>query len=204
MILSRVTVLYIPRGIIHDARTHAVASVHLTLSLSVIRWASLLQHLIDVVAQNDIEFRRAVPIDLFRTDEISLVQSAVGALLTKLADKAHLATTISDLQDRLLFAKQRLPADAGFGGSPVVEIRLDSEVSIAPDQMWIISKLDDRLFLKFIGASIEVSDDLEEAIKYICDRKSFFVHELPKGLTSPEKIALVSRLADCEFLSTKS
>jgi cupin superfamily protein len=194
-------VLYIPRGIVHEAHARDRDSIHLTLSVSVIRWASLLQRLVRIAARNDTEFRKAVPVELLRLNETPLFQSNVGVLLNRLGNENYLAVTISELQDRLLCAKSRLPMADNLDGTVVNEIRLESEASIAQDQVYMLSESDHGLFLKFIGASIELSGELGEAIRFMCERQNFFVHELPGDLSSTEKLSLVRRLVHCEFLT---
>jgi lysine-specific demethylase/histidyl-hydroxylase NO66 len=194
-------VLYLPRGFIHEARARDSISVHLTLSVSAIRWASLLQSLVHVLARDHLELRRAVPVELLRTGDLAVAEETVRRLAAQLGSRTHLATAVSELQDRLLVGKPRLPMATAlrFGGSS--DIGMDTRIGVAADQVCILSKSGDAVVLKFIGASIELSGDLEEPVAFLCRRKTCVVRELPGKLSPEEKLTLVRRLIECELLT---
>src|SRR5260370_2775967 len=53
-------VLYLPRGVVHEATTGEALSLHLTLSLNTMRWAHLLEEAVRVVAEDNVKLRRSV------------------------------------------------------------------------------------------------------------------------------------------------
>ncbi len=195
-------VLYIPRGFVHEAHALDHDSLHLTLTVSVVRWASVLHNLIDIASRHDVEFRKAVEVDLLRTSEVSPAHSIVNTLLKRISAEEYLSLAISEIQDRLLADKARLPAIRPLNGTADDDVQVGSVVGVAPDQVHLLSRSrEGALFLKFIGASIEVSDDLEEVIRFVCQRKTFIVEELPGAFTAAEKVGLIKRLVDCGFLT---
>ena len=52
-------VLYVPRGWIHEARTSAAPSLHVTLGVQVTRWSDLLIDVVTAVAEGDVRLREA-------------------------------------------------------------------------------------------------------------------------------------------------
>jgi hypothetical protein len=195
-------VLYIPRGLVHEAHALEHDSLHLTLTVSVVRWASVLHNLIDIASRQDVEFRKAVDIDVLRTNEALPAHSIVNTLLKRISAQEYLSLSISEIQDRLLADKTRLPIIRPLNGTVDDDVQVGSVVGVAPDQVHLLTRSrDGALFLKFIGASIEISDDLEEIVRFVCQRKTFIVEELPGALTASEKVGLIKRLVACGFLS---
>lgn len=194
-------VLYIPRGFVHEARALEHDSLHLTVTVSVVRWAAVLHRLIDIASRHDVEFRKAVKVDLLRTGEVSSAQSVVSTLLQRISAQEYLPLAISEIQDRLLADKARLP----LNGTADDDVQVGSVVGVAPDQVYLLTRSHEgALFLKFVGASIELSDDLEEVVRFVCQRKTFIVDELPGAFTAAEKVGLVKRLVECGFLTVYS
>lgn len=54
--------LYLPRGFGHQARTSAVASLHLTVGVLAFTWRDVLRLLADVLPEEDVAFRAALPV----------------------------------------------------------------------------------------------------------------------------------------------
>ena len=195
-------VLYIPRGFVHEAHALEHDSLHLTVTVSVVRWASVLHNLIDIASRYDVEFRKAVDVDVMRTGEVLSAHSIVNTLLERISAPEYVSAALSEIQDRLLDDKARLPAMRPLNGNGDDDVQVGSVVGVAPDQVYLLSRsTEGTLFLKFIGASIEVSNELEEIVRFVCQRKTFVVEELPGALTALEKVGLVKRLVDCGFLT---
>jgi lysine-specific demethylase/histidyl-hydroxylase NO66 len=61
--------IYVPRGLMHDARTHGdEASLHITVGLIVKTWADLMLEVVSEVALRNPDFRRALPAGFARPD----------------------------------------------------------------------------------------------------------------------------------------
>lgn len=199
--LSAGDVLYLPRGFVHEAHALEQDSLHLTLTVSVVRWASVLHKLIDVAARHDVELRKAVNVDVLRNGEVSPAHAIVNTLLQRVSGDEYLSLAVSEIQDRLLADKARLPVIGPLNGAMDHDVQAGSVVGVAPDQVYLLSRSrEGALCLKFIGASIEISDDLEEVVRFICERKTFTVEQLPGALTAVQKVGLIKRLVDCGFL----
>ena len=140
-------------------------------------------------------------IDVLRTNEVLSAHPIVNTLLKRISAPEYLSLTVSEIQDRLLADKARLPIMHQLNGTVDDDVQVGSVVGVAPDQVYLLSRSHGALFLKFIGASIEVSDDLEEIVRFVCQRKTFIVEELPGALTAAEKVGLIKRLVDCGFLT---
>jgi hypothetical protein len=61
VVLAPGDLLYIPRGYAHEAFTTTSPSLHLTVGVSVYRWADLLREALAVVTRRDRRFRESIP-----------------------------------------------------------------------------------------------------------------------------------------------
>lgn len=194
-------VLYIPRGFIHEARAMNSTSLHLTLSVCVIRWSTFLQRLINTIAQNNIELRKALPLEIIKSGQVTaLGESEAAVLARRIASDKQLEEVISEIQNQVLGNKTRLPLSQVFSGQASKPVDLGTRVAIAEDQVHILSETHQSLILKFIGASIELPRELAEPVAFICQQKEFLVQELPGNLEEIQKVGLVSKLIECGFL----
>lgn len=197
--LSPGDVLYFPRGVVHEARAQGGTSIHLTLSVSVVRWSSFFQQLIQTLATEDVELRKALPLAFLHTGAPGLAVAAADAVKRGLADPVALNAVVGQTQARLLADKARLPSAGRI--EPPQAISLATRVAVVPDQVYALHETDGAVVLRCIGAAIEVSSDLRRAIEFICTRREFSVGELPDDLLTEQKVGLVQRLVDCDFLT---
>lgn len=155
--LSPGDVLYFPRGVIHEARAQNGTSIHLTLSVSVIRWSSFFKQLIQALAAEDLELRKALPSAFLHTGSADLAAAAVENFKRRLADPVALTTVIRRIQTQRVADKTRLSSAAAI--EPTRAISLATTVSIAPDQVYTLYDTADSVVLSCIGAAIEFSSD---------------------------------------------
>ncbi|MFJ3310103.1 cupin domain-containing protein [Streptomyces sp. NPDC086549] len=76
--LTRGDFLYLPRGVVHAATSNEEASIHLTIGVHSLRWASVLQTAMEKLFDEDVRFRTGLPAG-FARDE-NLQRSAARAL----------------------------------------------------------------------------------------------------------------------------
>jgi ribosomal protein L16 Arg81 hydroxylase len=111
--LGRGDVLYLPRGVMHEAFCTARESMHLTISLASLTYADLLRKAIATAAAGNIELRRRVP-SFAANDEREterLVQQAKERLVGLVTD-SHLSGLLR--QEHAV----PIPNDAPTGSSP--------------------------------------------------------------------------------------
>ncbi|WP_151638568.1 JmjC domain-containing protein [Noviherbaspirillum aerium] len=195
-------VLYLPRGYIHDACTEDSQSLHLTLSVSAVRRATLLKLLIKRLAARDECLRRSMPFsclrglagnaDLDDVMQIAGVFDRVGA--------ADIQQALSDAQDRLLQVSSRLPGNQLRWASPKPSVTIESQVKIADDQLCMLSMVGGSYTLKFIGGQVPLSEDLLDTAGFIIEHRNFRVGDIDGGLSDAVNIAFVQFLSDAGLL----
>jgi hypothetical protein len=191
-------VLYLPRGHIHDAFTEESRSLHLTLSVSVVRQATFLRQLIHRLAEGNADLRRAMPFSrLRRLSDQDDDQDGIGLLrVFNQITAADLQRAYSDFQDRLLHASVRLPDDQLQGDRQRQPVTVESKVKIADDQICLISSMPDTCTLKFIGGQVPLSEDMRDAGRFVCEQRKFRVCEMECSVSNAVKVAFVQFLMD--------
>ena len=106
--------LYLPRGFGHQARTSAGASLHLTVGVLAFTWRHVLRLLADVLPEDDVGLRRALPVGALGGADGGDVETFDAAWKTF---RVHLAERLDALDPELLVG--RLERDLWSAHPPV-------------------------------------------------------------------------------------
>lgn len=80
--------IYIPRGVPHDAYTTDESSLHLTLGIYPVQWADLLKAVVEQIAMQDSSYRKALPFGFLNQPGTSeMLEESAKVLFQKLADQ---------------------------------------------------------------------------------------------------------------------
>lgn len=122
LMMSPGDVLYIPRGVMHDASTlQDERSLHITLGLLEASWAQVLRSLIDELETSDPVLRESVP--TWRIGETDLLP-ALTARLHGMATAENAGRLTNILLKQLAADRQPLPARGLFAPLPEGALRL--------------------------------------------------------------------------------
>ncbi|TCH97432.1 hypothetical protein EJV46_14965 [Roseococcus sp. SYP-B2431] len=114
--------LYIPRGVMHDAATlPGERSLHITLGLLEASWAQAIRSLVDELELSDPVLRESVP--TWRIGEADLF-AALAARLNGMARPEHAGRLTNLLLEQLARDRQPLPARGLFAPMPEGPLRL--------------------------------------------------------------------------------
>ena len=119
LVLGTGDVLYLPRGVMHEARCTDRASLHLTVSIEPLDWAGLARRALAQAAHADVAWRRRVPWSMDGgPDEDSRVAALLRGQLLALADALDVPALLAAERQALHGAAShtRTPADAALAG----------------------------------------------------------------------------------------
>jgi len=116
-------VLYVPRGVMHDAATQpgGEPSLHVTIGLLEPCWAEGLRRVLDLAEEQDPDFRAAIP--TWRIGEQGFA-AAAAALTQKLASPALMEALSVALLDRLAEDRLQMPHRGLLAPPPTRDQRL--------------------------------------------------------------------------------
>lgn len=102
--------LYLPRGLVHEARTLDKASVHLTLGIHVLTWLDLLSVALGQVSNRDERFRAALPPGFANeTGAADSFKEQFAALLQAFARDANFRDAIEETATSFIKSRDALP-----------------------------------------------------------------------------------------------
>ncbi len=187
--------LYLPRGLMHSARSTDEASLHITLGLTAFTWAEFLVESVTAAALEDESLRRNLPREFARqgfpaaererlfAEKLAFVQSRFDpeVVWRRFTDEV-LATDVPLFTDLLgqrlrgdpLTSRSRVRRRAGLLTEAVTE--------------------GETCLLRFCGRELRLPVGVWPALRYATTADEFAVEELPDCLDNAGKLTLVTRL----------
>ncbi len=200
-ILEPGDMVYVPRGLTHDAVATDQTSLHITTGFLVRTWADLLAEAVSVVAHSDPAFRKALPAGHANIDfDASGYQSQFEGLMKRLAEQAPLEKLMSGFKQD--FLTNRVPRVEGQMAQIYKLNDLDGNSTIRPRPHLIYDlgrfEGDDEkeasIGLSCYGGDISFPPHVEEPLRYALTTPEFKVADLAGPLDLEGKLVLVRRL----------
>ena len=190
-------VAYIPRGIVHEARSTAAVSLHITAGVLRYTWADLLLEFIAAASLHDPAFRKALPPGFARSGfdraqaREMLLNLLARAEKTPAFDAAleHFVEKFIDAcpppmegQMEQMAALQHLSADSFVGARQGVISRLETSAD------------SESLCVHCYGRQITFPSQAHEAVRFALSHPRFAVRTLPGKLDDASNLTLIRRL----------
>ncbi len=197
--------VYLPRGLMHSARSTGEASLHVTLGLTAFTWAELLVESVAAAALEEEALRRNLPREfagegfpaaarerLFR-EKLAFVQSKFDpeVVWRRFTDEV-LAADVPLFTD--LFS-QRLRGDPLTAGS-----RVGRRAGLLTEAV----TEGETCLLRFCGRELRLPGAVWPALQFAAAADEFAVEELPDCLDAEGKLTLVARLVGEGVLQRRS
>jgi ribosomal protein L16 Arg81 hydroxylase len=188
--------LYLPRGFVHQAESLDEASVHLSIGIHVLTWLDLLAVGLGQTANRQESFRQALPIGWHKDSDIrKTLASEFSRRVQLFSQSADPRRALDEIADSMTHHRQVASTEAGANGL-ALETKLEGK-----GRLQIYLSNDGRLAGLALGEkAFWMPASLAPALRFIAERKSFCVHELPGQFTDDSKLNFVRRLVEDEFL----
>ena len=188
-------VAYIPRGVMHAARSTETVSLHITLGITAFTWADFLIESVAAAALKDVHLRENLPAG-FTCNEIQAGDRV------KLA-REKLEAVLADLDTLPVW--NRLATEATVSNQPLFSdlltqrldpkpLALEARVKRRADIDATIDSDHDSLVLTFSGQEVRLPAGAKPAVMFIIATEEFTVSEMPDCLDPNSKLTLVNRL----------
>jgi ribosomal protein L16 Arg81 hydroxylase len=188
-------VLYMPRGVVHEALTSEEPSMHLTVGLGVLSWKTLLDEAVQLASEQGVDFRRALPPGcLTREEALPHLRAGLEALLAKLPSQVHAEQAVERLTQRYLRQVQPLPDEDLQQVAQAREPGVDTRVRKREGLLCRVRQMGNSIRLEFPGGSVEGPKPIEPALRFVSEAREFTINELPGGLSERSKLVLARRL----------
>ena len=187
--------VYLPRGLMHSARSTGEGSLHITLGLTAFTWAEFLVESVNAAALEEESLRRNLPREFAREgfpvaererlfgEKLAFVQSRFDAEVVwrRLTDEIQ-ATNVPLFTD--LFS-QRFRRD---------RLTLSSRVRRRVGLLTEAATEDETCLLRFCGRELRLPASVWPALQFATTADEFAVQDLPDCLDAEGKVVLVARL----------
>ena len=193
--LAAGSALYVPRGLMHSARSTDDTSLHITLGITAFTWADFLIESVAAAALDDEALRHNLPGDFAREDfpaaervrlyreKLALVRSQFDpeVVWRHLKDEV-LASNVPVFTNLL---GQRMVTDPV---APATRVRQRSDLFVECRQD------EDMCVLRFAGQELRLPVAARPAVEFVLATAEFVVQDLPDCLDTDGKVTLVTRL----------
>ena len=193
--------LYIPRGVIHEASAGREPSMHLTLYNYAYRWRDLLCDIVERLAEREIALRRSVPISVARKIACgaSAAEAGVADELASLLRYCleHFAAARSVGRHARRFVDNLMPLELETPKQPSVRGDLDGLTYIGKRHGMVcyIYDEDDKVVIGFPGGKVSGPASIRPAMEFIAaSGKPFRLADVPGDLSLRSKEVLLRRL----------
>jgi len=194
--------LYLPRGVVHVARTTESLSLHLSIGLHAVTWAGMIRGAVEACLTRDPRFQTPVepgfaadPAAMARTERLLEgllvdVRAALGAEeLVADATEAVLRTQAPPLAGQLCDLRD------------AASIRLDTRLRRRPGVPWRTAADTDGCHLRGLGKDVHLPAFLAPDLAFMARVEQFRPADLPGGLDEPGRLFLARRLVTEGFLT---
>lgn len=186
--------LYLPRGLVHDAVTGEEASLHLTVGVHVFRWIELLRQALDLAAQQRVELRRSLPPSFLADEAVDDHETQVRRLLASLGDEISLPNLKDRLRQRFLSQLRPLPDGHMTELDHVHEIAAETQMGRRPGMPCAVWVDGEKVSIAFPGNVVTGPLYIEAALRFLAGRETFRVSDLHAHLDPESTLVLVRRL----------
>ncbi len=201
-------VLYIPRGMIHGAKTTAEHSLHLTIGIRPLLKVDYLKSLLDVLSREDADFRKSMdpedPVDL--TELIGKLKAA--------AEKPYFKKKTRDEKAAALVSRSRpVPGRQLRNLIMLDKLNMSSLLSKAYPGKAVIANHEDKVRLYFPGLGLSGEGDMllahitfdaiaYGALNFINKQEgSFLVSDMPDFYDEKTRLMIAGELVSRGFLN---
>jgi JmjC domain len=185
--------LYVPRGVVHQAVASRKPSIHLTIGIHVTRWIDVIIDAMRMMASQDVRWRKALPVGAAQDKTEDLV-GHLQHLLKTIPGEGDCHRALRERKDRFL-ARGRPVADGHFRSlERIASIGLRTRLRRRKNMASIVSVENGEAVIRFPGNRVTGPQGIEGAFRFISRSRGFAVHELPDELSDDSKIVLASRM----------
>lgn len=194
--------LYLPRGFVHDATANHAASLHLTIGILPVLWASVVRDAVDQALAEDVRFREALPLG-FALDEALQEQARarVAQLLDALRASASPDSLIGSAARRALFGSRPVLRKHLLDLEAVGSVDLDTPVHRRPGLLWRLADDDASVRLEFHGKEVRLPGHVAEEVRFVTETEEFSGRDIPGRLDEPGRLVLIRSLLREGFLT---
>jgi ribosomal protein L16 Arg81 hydroxylase len=191
-------ILYMPRGVPHEAFTTDRSSMHITIGIYSTQWIDFITKSLLNLSQNHIELRKALPIGFLNSDNENLLSTDAQLdfikILQQVFNKENINGSLNILEEEFRTKEQPKPDGHFVSLDKLSHIHLETQLSKRDGLISKVTNSPSGARISFQGNTIKGPSQIVSTLLFISDQKSAFsVNEIP-FLNSDNKLKLAKRL----------
>jgi ribosomal protein L16 Arg81 hydroxylase len=193
--------LYVPRGLVHDATSAGEPTLHLAVGVIPVRWADVITAAVAEVTGQDPRFRASVPTKFTHGDWRPAAELAAAGLLADLAAMISPRTLLAEFA--ATGPRHGRPALNGHLGdlAALESVGLDTRLRRRPQTRYRLTRGPDQTRIEFHGKTVSLPASYASALRFIGEAESFVPRDLPGGHDEAERLQLATSLVREGFLT---
>lgn len=205
LVLRAGDVLYLPRGFVHSATAAESSSVHLTVGVKPITWASVVRGAVEAAFERDVSLRESLPLGFAASEEArAAVASRLGERLRATFDAIAVDEAVAAAYATA--RASRLPALDGHleDLEAVRELGFSTPLRRRPDVDAVLQVGPDEACLEFHGKRVRVPAHAGPALRFVTETDApFTAADLPGELDADASLVLLRRLLREGFVTVR-
>lgn len=195
IILQPGDLLYLPRGLYHQATAQTEPSVHVAFGIYVNRGYQLVEELL-LLAKEETAFKKAIP----QKNEPSF-EADFKQLLHELIEKHPVEKLMNRLNDKALKVKSLYNPPRLMDYLNYFQVHEESFLSHRTIVSYELNQDERFLWLKLDGRALRFPLQLKPSINFILTHSHFQVKDIPGSISTKQKTGLVKNMIQEGFLT---
>ena len=188
-------IAYIPRGVVHDARSGENVSLHITAGILSYTWTDLLLEFAADVSLNDPALRKALPPGFARQDfNRPQAREIFRTLLQQFSAKSNFDAILDRFIDEFISACPPLLRGQMSQMATLDRLTIDSVVGARTSAVSYIRTAGESISVDCYGRKLTFPVHASDAVQFALSNSQFVVRKLPGDLDEKGKLVLVRRL----------
>jgi len=194
--------IYIPRGVMHQAETNDEMSIHVTLGMLGYTWTDLLIESVLEYSKTDDSLRRFLPREMLRNGVKEQHQEYFSKLFSTMSSSISLQESVNRFKREISAGQKINIKNLLTQGDSVSGIDENSIFQIRGNVLFLIKRKGENVILEWQGKEVEFPMFMDPAIHFIAKVKEpFALSQIPDCVDNDGKIVFVTRLIKEGLLS---
>lgn len=187
--------VYVPRGLMHDAQSTDEPSCHITLGVLPNSWTDLLLEAVARVGLNDAELRRSLPVGFASQGfDRTKARAFFAELLKRVADQADFDAALDHFAEDLVSTRHALVYGQMGQIARLSKLTIDDRAAPRPSLLFHLIKTEERVKVMAYGGSISLPIHAAESLEYALNTDEYRIGDVPGDLDDAGKLVLIKKL----------
>jgi ribosomal protein L16 Arg81 hydroxylase len=198
--LKQGDLLYLPRGVFHDALAESELSIHVTLGMLNYTWTDLIIQSVLERAKFNPEWRKSLPANYSSKSIQQENQLFFSTLLEDLSKNTDLELAFHQFRKNLL---RNLPTPVSNildSAQKINNIDLGTWVQHQPYKPFSLKKTAENISIDWAGYQVSFPAHTETTLTFVIQHQRFQLDTLPDDMDEASKLVLIKRLLNEDFL----